>query len=108
MKKIKGSLLMLVLLVSIAIVTACSSNLEASSDSGDGDKKKDNDSIKIGFQVYGLRGEFATNLTEAMKAHADELGVELVVMDGNYDVNTAISQLKNLESQQVDAIIVNP
>ncbi|WP_028392031.1 substrate-binding domain-containing protein [Bacillus cihuensis] len=108
MKKIKGSLLLLVLLIMTTMVAACSSNLETSSGSGDSKQKKDSDSIKIGFQVYGLRGEFATNLTEAMKAHAKEIGVDLVVMDGNYDVSTAISQLKNLESQKVDAIIVNP
>ena len=108
MKKMKAIFLMLILLVTITIAAACSSNLEASPKSkGDG-QKEETESIKIGFQVYGLRGEFATNLTEEMKAHAKEIGVELVVMDGNYDVSTAISQLKNLESQQVDAIIINP
>lgn len=108
MKKIKSSFLMLVILASIVIAAACSSNLQTDSESKKSGEKKDTDAITIGFQVYGLRGEFATNLTNAMKKQAKELGVKLVVMDGNYDVSTAISQLKNLESQQVDAIIVNP
>jgi inositol transport system substrate-binding protein len=97
-------LVLLISLFLVAMLAACGAG-EATSGSEDGGKEK---KIKIGYQVYGLKGEFATMLTEAMEKKAKELGVELIVSDGNYDVSTAISQLQNFQTQQVDAIIVNP
>ncbi|WP_246218486.1 substrate-binding domain-containing protein [Litoribacterium kuwaitense] len=98
------ALLLVVVLATMVITAACANE----GGSAEGSEGKNDEAVKLGFQVYGLRGEYATNLTNAMEAKAEELGVELVVMDGNYDVSTAISQLTNLETQQVDAIIVNP
>ncbi len=107
MKKKLGLVMMSILLV--LVLAACGSSEEVSQNSGNAEGTADgNEQITLGFQVYGLQGEYATNLTDAMKSKADELGVKLIVMDGNYDVSTAISQLRNLESQQVDAIILNP
>ncbi|WP_209123966.1 substrate-binding domain-containing protein [Alkalihalobacillus sp. BA299] len=112
----KKSVLLLVSLFLVALLAACggaeesSGGSESSSEGGSNTNESaaEKSDITIGFQVYGLQAEFATILTEAMEAKAEDLGVELVVMDGNYDVSTAISQLQSLETQNVDAIIVNP
>ncbi|SCW43630.1 inositol transport system substrate-binding protein [Paenibacillus tianmuensis] len=109
MRMTKKSVLSLVVVVLMMVLAACGSggngdkNVKAS-----GEQANTNKPITLGFQVYGLQGEYATNLTDAMKAKAAALGVKLVVMDGKYDVSTAISQLRSLESQKVDAIILNP
>lgn len=92
----------------MVFATACGSDANTASTNSKGNTGSKDDAITLGFQVYGLQGEYATNLTNAIKAKAKELGVKLVVMDGNYDVSTAISQLKNLESQKVKAIIIDP
>lgn len=121
MRNAKKTFLSLALVVLMVVLAACGSNGNSNGNTNadpgtgtntnttaTGGQAESNESITLGFQVYGLQGEYATNLTDAMKAKAEELGVKLVVMDGNYDVSTAISQLRNLESQKVDAIILNP
>lgn len=107
MRLTKKTVLSLVVAVMMIVLAACGSGGNAGGANESGGQGS-GDSITLGFQVYGLQGEYATNLTDAMKAKAEELGVKLIVMDGNYDVSTAISQLRNFESQKVDAIIVNP
>lgn len=107
MRLTKKTVLSLVVAVMMIVLAACGSGRNAGGGNESGGQGS-GDSITLGFQVYGLQGEYATNLTDAMKAKAAELGVKLIVMDGNYDVSTAISQLRNFESQKVDAIIVNP
>lgn len=107
MRLTKKTVLSLVVAVMMIVLAACGSGGNAGGGNESGGQGS-GDSITLGFQVYGLQGEYATNLTDAMKAKAAELGVKLIVMDGNYDVSTAISQLRNFESQKVDAIIVNP
>ncbi|MFD0714584.1 substrate-binding domain-containing protein [Paenibacillus sp. GCM10027626] len=111
MRHSKKTVLVLLIAALMVVLAACGSKENGNSGAGNsasGGNSGDGKSITLGFQVYGLQGEYATNLTDAMKAKAKELGVKLIVMDGNYDVSTAISQLRNLESQKVDAIIVNP
>ncbi|WNS78778.1 substrate-binding domain-containing protein [Domibacillus sp. DTU_2020_1001157_1_SI_ALB_TIR_016] len=73
-----------------------------SSDAGAEDKK-----LKIGFQASGLETEYIAKLADSMEKAAEEMNVDLTVMDGNYDLATNISQLETLKSQQVDAIVVN-
>lgn len=107
MRLTKKTVLSLVVAVMMIVLAACGSGGNAGGGNESGGQGS-GDSITLGFQVYGLQGEYATNLTDAMKAKAAVLGVKLIVMDGNYDVSTAISQLRNFESQKVDAIIVNP
>lgn len=99
MKTFKKLALLTVAAVCLLALAACGNN---------GGSDNDGNTVTLGFQVYGLQGEYATQLTDAMKEKAKDLGVKLIVMDGNYDVSTAISQLRNLETQKVDAIIVNP
>ncbi|UOF90415.1 substrate-binding domain-containing protein [Fodinisporobacter ferrooxydans] len=88
---------------SSATTTQNSSNKNSNQQSGTSSKK-----LKIGFSVYGLKAEFANLLKNSMEKEAKAKGVDLLVMDGNYSANTAISQLQNLATEKVNAIIVDP
>jgi inositol transport system substrate-binding protein len=96
----KSSFLSIILLI---LLVGCN----AESTGSNGDKNTGEEKITIGFQASGLETEYIAKLSDAMEKAAEEQGVELIVMDGNYDMNTVISQLNTLESQQVDAIVVN-
>lgn len=96
----KSSFLAILVLILLA---GCNSESTGSND----DKNSGEDKLTIGFQASGLETEYIAKLSDAMEKAAEEQGVELVVMDGNYDMNTVISQLNTLESQKVDAIVVN-
>jgi ribose transport system substrate-binding protein/inositol transport system substrate-binding protein len=65
------------------------------------EKKK----ITIGSTVYYMT-EFITLMVEGMQAEADDLGVELIVLDANNDAATQLSQVENLIAKKVDVILV--
>lgn len=64
--------------------------------------------IKIGITLYSLKNEFTVRIANAAEAKAKELGIELVVYDGNYDPSTQISQVETMISDGCDGIILNP
>ena len=63
---------------------------------------------KIGFAAYMMSQEWYQSIANGAKARADELGIELIVVDSNNDSNTQVSALENFIAQGVDAIIVSP
>jgi len=79
-------------------------NEPASSTTTDNTNKK----FKIGVTHYGLKNEFTVLISDAQKEKAKELGVDIEVFDGNYDVNTQMSQFENMITQKYDAIIFSP
>lgn len=62
---------------------------------------------RIGAATQGLSHEFIKALVEAMQEKADELNVELIVMDSQDQIENQLNQVDNLVSQNVDAIILN-
>jgi len=74
------------------------------------EQPKDNseDKIKFGITLYSLKNEFTVRIANAAEAKAKELGIELVVYDGNYDPSTQISQIETMISDGCDGIILNP
>lgn len=76
----------------------------SSEDSSDGDQEK----IKIGMTLYSLKNEFTVRLANSAEAKAEELGVDQVVYDGNYDPSTQISQVETMISDGCSGIILNP
>lgn len=64
--------------------------------------------IKIGFTALSLYTQFTQNMVDAMQKTATENGVELIVYDSNYEIDTQISQVEDFIVQGVDAIILNP
>ena len=65
--------------------------------------------ITIGFSQRNLAGsEWYEQLVRVAKAEAEHLGVNLVVLDAQSDIAKQTSDIENLISQGVDAIILNP
>lgn len=102
-------------LLSVLMCTAMVVTLAAGCGAADKDAKKagssdgeSSDKIKIGMTLYSLKNEFTVRLANAAEAKAEELGVELVVYDGNYDPSTQISQVETMISDGCDGIILNP
>lgn len=67
----------------------------------------DRPKYRIGAATQGLSHEFIKALVEAMQEKADELNVELIVMDSQDQIENQLNQVDNLISQKVDAIILN-
>lgn len=64
--------------------------------------------LRIGVTHYGLKNEFTMLISKAQKKKAEELGVDLEIFDGNYDVNTQLGHFENMIAQKYDAIIFSP
>lgn len=65
--------------------------------------------ITIGFSQRNLAGsEWYENLIRVAKMEAEHLGVKLVVLDAQSNLSKQVSDIENLISQNVDAIILNP
>ncbi|WP_052476239.1 substrate-binding domain-containing protein [Cohnella kolymensis] len=110
----KASLLVLLL----ALIVGCSSkngNNAGSTNNGDAaspvaaaaTKSGSSEKYKIGVAAQGLSHEFIKALIESMQSKADELAVELVVMDSQDKIETQLSQVDTLVAQKVDALILN-
>lgn len=66
------------------------------------------EAIKIGFSSKDNSDTFVAAITDAASAHAEELGVELIMADAMGDVNKQISDCETLIAQGVSALIVIP
>lgn len=64
--------------------------------------------LRIGVTFYSLRNEFTVRIVNAAQDRANELGVELIVYDGNYDSEMQILQVEEMLKDGVDGIILNP
>ena len=105
MKKKLLSVFLCMMMVASMAAGCGAADKEAKSDSGDGSS---GDKVKIGITLYSLKNEFTVRLANAAEAKAKELGVELVVYDGNYDPSTQISQVETMISDGCKGIILNP
>ncbi len=110
--KRKISILFSLFAVFAMLVAGCSnpsvgntSSDSGQTEAGSGGSAEKKDKLKIGATVYYMT-EFITLATEGLKKEAEEQNVELTVLDANNDVAKQISQIENLISQKVDAIIV--
>lgn len=67
------------------------------------------DGLTIGFSQRNIAGsEWYEQLIRVAQAEAEHLGVNLVVLDGQSDLAKQTSDIENLISQGVDAIVLNP
>jgi len=62
--------------------------------------------ITIGVSLLTREHVFYNLVEEAMQAKADELGVKLIVMDGQQDSSLQYSQIQDFVTQEVDGIIL--
>lgn len=61
----------------------------------------------LGLSVSTLNNPFFVSLRDGAKEAAEEHGVDLVVADGQDSVSTQMSDIENLVSRGVDAILIN-
>ncbi len=84
------------LFISIAIISCNSS------------KNSNEKKIKIGATMLSMQKEFIVNIADEMQKKADELGVELIIVDAEGSALKQIEQVESFIAQKVDVIILNP
>lgn len=62
----------------------------------------------IGFSVYYTVDEVGSMYLEGMKAAAEEIGIELLINDADYDQNLQNQAIEQWILQDVDAVIMTP
>jgi inositol transport system substrate-binding protein len=62
----------------------------------------------IGVSLLNLSNEFVVTLRDAMEARAKEVGVRLIVNDGQRSAERQVQQVETFIAQKVDAIVLNP
>ncbi len=70
--------------------------------------KKESDVDKYALMMSHMTNSFTITLSNAVKAAAEELGVELVVFDGGQDVSKQISQVESAINQGYAGILIEP
>ncbi|ONI39799.1 D-ribose ABC transporter substrate-binding protein [Candidatus Epulonipiscium fishelsonii] len=90
-----------------ACMTGCSSGVEEPATTSEVETSVD-DEIKVGFAVSTLNNPFFVSLVEGAELKAEELGVELVVVDAGDDVAKQVSNIEDLMSKNIDVLVVNP
>jgi len=63
---------------------------------------------KIGFSTLTLTNPFFRIIADSMTAEATQLGYEVVLVDGEQDVNKQTAQVEDFITQGVSAIVLNP
>ncbi len=99
MKKV--SALLLAAVTAVGLLSGCQS--QAASSTGDNSA-----TMKIGFMNTNLSNEFQVAMLDAAREKATELGVQIVEQDGQGDASKQVSQMEQLISQKVDAIVMAP
>lgn len=65
--------------------------------------------VTIGITQYNAGVDsYQSTFEQAFKAYAEELGIKTIVLDPQGDPARQISQMQNLQTQRVDAMIVWP
>ncbi|QKS72545.1 ribose ABC transporter substrate-binding protein RbsB [Paenalkalicoccus suaedae] len=77
------------------------SNNAAGNDSGDAD-------YTVGFSISTLNNPFFVTLQEGAEAKAEELGIEIIMVDAQDDDAKQVNDVEDLIQQGVDVILINP
>lgn len=63
---------------------------------------------KIGLAVANLQQNFFNQIKQSVEAYGEELGVEVITVDARGDPATQVSQVQDLLTQEIDALIYIP
>lgn len=94
------------ILVAAVGVAACGD--DDSSNAGGAAATNDSGGKTIGVSMLNMRDPDLAAMNEAMTARAAELGHELATVDAKGDVATELTQIEDLVTKDVDAIIMMP
>ena len=64
--------------------------------------------VTIGVSFQGLSDEYIVRLSDAFEKRAEELGVKILVSDGQMNAEKQVGQVENFIAQGVDVIVLNP
>ena len=62
----------------------------------------------VGLVLGNIDNPYFVQMAEAAKEQARLLGIDIIVLNANYDSATQLSQVENLIQKKVDAIVINP
>ena len=62
----------------------------------------------VGLSVSTLNNPFFVSLRDGAQATADELGLELIVVDAQDSVSKQVSDIEDLVTRGIDVLVVNP
>ncbi|UNX54229.1 D-ribose ABC transporter substrate-binding protein [Georgenia sp. TF02-10] len=88
-------------------LSACGSDDPGSSNESPGGGGGGDD-YSLGLAVSTLNNPFFVSLRDGAQDAADEAGVELIVTDGRDDATQQADQVANFQTQQLDAVLINP
>jgi ribose transport system substrate-binding protein len=88
-------------------VTACSSSA-AGPTTTSGSTAKSSSELTIGLAVANLQADFFNQIRQSVEAQAQKEGIKVIVADAKGDADTQVSQIQDLITQQVSAIIYIP
>lgn len=91
--------------VSVAAIALTLSACTATQSSGSADG---GDARTIGLAVANLQADFFNQIRQSVEAAAEEQGIDVVVADAGGDAERQVSQIQDMITQQVDAIIYIP
>lgn len=103
--KLNKYLLIPVLLAAVA--TGCNQKQSAPAQN-QSNQPSQQKQITIGISYQNLQNEFIINIQDAVRAEAKKQNVNLIELDGQGNAENQISQVQNLITEGVDAIILNP
>jgi ribose transport system substrate-binding protein len=66
------------------------------------------DTKKLGLAVANLQADFFNQIKQSVEAYAKEKGIEVVTVDAKGDSATQVSQVQDLITQNIDALIYIP
>lgn len=89
----------------LAFTAACSGSDDSASGEGDSGSESKG---RIALAMSHMTNAFVTTVADAAIAQGEELGYEVVVLDGNKDASTQVGQIEQAVSQGFDGILVEP
>lgn len=92
------------------VLMACSTEAPGtnSGNADDGGKNGGDGEYTIGFSISTLNNPFFVTLQEGAEVKAEELGIELIMVDAQDDDAKQVNDVEDLIQQGVDLILINP
>ncbi|WP_353423461.1 sugar ABC transporter substrate-binding protein [Christensenella massiliensis] len=81
---------------------------EAASDGTSEENGADGKTLKFGYVTSDMSHEWYQNIVKGAQQRAEELGIELVTADAAMDAGKEVTQLENMLTSGVDALLITP